>query len=214
MKPHMKIAVIGGTGKSGRYLVKALLQQEYAIKMLVRKTSRLEPYMDAAQCITGDVTNYENVYQTLSGCDAVISTLGLGLPPSAPNIFNAGAQNILRAMEALGIHRYIVTTGLNVDTPFDKKGPKTQTATNWMHDNFPVSTADKQKEYETLAASKAEWTMVRLPIITLTNDQGEINTSLEDCLGNAINAASLAAFLVAQLDDGTFIHQAPFIANK
>ena len=87
-------------------------------------------------------------------------------------------------------------------------------ATDWMYAHYPVSTTDKQKEYEILVAAKAAWTMVRLPMITLTDEVREISISTEDCPGEAINAASLAAFLITQLDDGVYIHEAPFIANK
>jgi hypothetical protein len=82
-----------------------------------------------------------------------------------------------------------------------------------MYDNFPVTTADKQLEYETLLKSNVGWTLVRLPLIEQTDEREEIKTSLEDCPGDKISAASLAHFLIEQLTDDRFIRKAPFIAN-
>lgn len=44
------------------------------------------------------------------------------------------------------IKRYILTTGLNVDTAMDKKSVKTAFATEWMKKNYPQTTADKRKD--------------------------------------------------------------------
>lgn len=213
MKQDIKIAVLGGTGKSGQYVVRALLQQNIPFKLLVRNRATLQVSSPLIEIIDGDATDYAAVSQLIEGCDAVLSTLGLGVPPSEPTLFLTATTNILRAMEEKGVVRYILTTGLNVNAPFDRKGEKAIFATDWMYQNFPVSTANKQQEYEALAASKMDWTLVRLPQIELTEARHPIDTSLEDCPGDKISATDLASFLVGQLSDRTFIRKAPFLAN-
>jgi hypothetical protein len=116
-------------------------------------------------------------------------------------------------MQARNITRYILTTGLNVDTPADKKGPVTQAGTNWMREHYPATTTDKQLEYELLAASSVDWTLVRLPLIGLTDTSEAIATSLQDCPGAGIHGTDLARFLVRQIEDKDFLRQAPFLAN-
>ncbi len=211
MNTH-KIAVIGGTGKSGTYLVKALLDKGYHIKMLVRNPERAQPNA-LTEIITGNVAHYTPVLETITGCDAVISTLGLGIPPSAPNVFSIATAQILKAMCETGITRYIVTAGLNVDAPGDDKGPEAKAATEWMYANFPTSTRNRQEEYNLLATSNVNWTMVRLPMIALTDAQPEVTVSLTDCPGTTISATSLARFLINQIEDGEFAGKAPFVAN-
>jgi putative NADH-flavin reductase len=208
------IAVIGGTGKSGTYLVKALLHKGYRIKMLVRNPERVTFQNPLAEIITGNVADYQSVLQTITGSNAVISTLGLGIPPSEHTIFSTANDNILNAMSQADVNRYIVIAGLNVDAPGDAKGPAAKAATEWMYANYPTSTHDRQLEYNLLSHSDADWTMVRLPMIELTDAQPEINVSLTDCPGTAISAASLAEFLIRQIEDDDFIRKAPFIANK
>lgn len=214
MKSYKTIAVIGGTGKAGQYLVKELLTQNYYIKMLVRNPQHFGKDHSNITIIHGDVADAGAVLQTVEGCDAVISTLGMGVPPSSPDIFTKATANILDAMQQNGIMRYIVITGLNVNTPQDRKGPKAQMATDWMYANYPASTQNKQQEYELLAQSDAGWTMVRLPMILLTDETPETEVNTEDCPGDNISAAALARFLINQLDDAQYIRQAPFIADK
>jgi putative NADH-flavin reductase len=213
MKNNIKIAVIGGTGKSGIYLVKELINQGFHLKMLVRNPDKLQIKSQFAEIVKGDVTDYSSVVTLIQGCQAVISTLGMGVPASEPTIFSRSTANVIQAMNEFNIQRYVVITGLNVDTPFDNKSPKTTFATDWMRKNYPVSTADKQTEYEILSNSNVEWTLVRLPLIEQTDETGEVNTSLEDCPGDKISATSLANFLISQLTDKKYVRKAPFIAN-
>lgn len=214
MNTNIKIAVIGGTGKSGRYLIKCLIQKGYPFKVLVRNPQHFTEDHPLAEVVVGDVTNPHAVHELLKDSNAVISMLGMGLPPGNPTQFATATHNILNAMQANNILRYIVTTGLNVDTPFDKKSTETAAATAWMHQNFPASSQSKQEEYELLYASTAGWTMLRLPMIELTDDIRPVATSLTDCPGSQISAASLADFALKQLFDNTYVRQAPFIADK
>lgn len=247
MKHIQKVAVIGGTGKSGKYLVRQLISQNIPFKILVRNVKRISEKntpieSPLIEVLHGDVRDYQTVLSLMEGCQAVISTLGLGNPPSEKNVFSQATKNIIRALNEPAINnsgrdsqvmqtdnarRYIVITGLNVDSPFDKKGPKTKMATDWMYANYPLTTADKQKEYDLLSESTINWTLVRLPFIELTDlstqqgvpgiqqtDSGsKIKVSLEDCPGDKISAADLAHFLIGQLSDNTYRHKSPFIAN-
>jgi len=213
MKNQLKIAVIGGTGKSGKYLIHQLIRQGFQFKILVRNPENFKTITPLAEVVIGNVGDYNSVHSLIDGCDAVISTLGMGNPPSEPSIFSQSTTHVIKAMIACNVKRYIVTTGLNVDTPFDKKSAKTAFATDWMKKTYPVSTANKQSEYDILTTSNIDWTLVRLPLIEQTDARGQLNISLEDCLGDKISATDLACFLIKQLSDSTYIKKAPFIAN-
>jgi putative NADH-flavin reductase len=214
MKHPIKIAVIGGTGKSGSYLVKALTSQGFPVRLLVRNPAKFQHDYSQVQIIQGNVNDYAKVRELLEGCDAVISTLGLGIPASEPSIFTTSTTHVLEAMAKTGVSRYLVTTGLNVNSPFDKKGVKSQMATDWMKANYPVSTQNKQEEFAILSKSTVDWTLVRLPMIEQTDEVSEIDISLEDCPGDKISATNLANFLIEQLTETTYIRKAPFIADK
>ena len=204
------IAVIGGTGKSGKFVVRELIRQDIHFRILVRDPAAYGH--SSGDIIRGDARDAHTILTLIKDCSAIISTLGQ--PKGEPPIFSAATRNVLAAMQTTGTKRYILTTGLNVDTPYDKKSALTQAGTQWMKEHYPDTTADKQLEYELLAASPANWTLVRLPLIGLTEDSAPIATSLEDCPGTHIHGIDLARFLIHQLnDDITHARQAPFLAN-
>lgn len=213
MQQSSKIAIIGGTGKAGKYVVNQLLQRGFRLKILLRNSEKFTIQSPQIEIIQGDVKDYETVLSLIRGTDAVISALGLGQPASETSIFSQTTTNILQVMKACNIQRYIVITGINVNTPFDKKSSKTQFATDWMYANYPKTTADKQKEYAILVESNVDWTLVRLPLIEQTNEIGGVQISLEDCLGDKISATDLANFLINQLTDETYISKSPFLSN-
>ncbi|MGY4537210.1 putative NADH-flavin reductase [Mucilaginibacter sp. UYNi724] len=212
MKPIHTVALIGGTGKAGKYLLKQLLLQNFRIKLLHRKPETLYLNNSLIEIIKGDARDYNAIYTLLQGCDAVLSCLSQ--PVGEPTIFSDATHNILQAMKAHHISRYITTAGLNVDTPADQKSEPTRFGTKWMYENFPTTTQDRQVEYQLLADSGIDWTMVRLPLIGHTDDISEINVSLVDCPGNGISATNLGLFIIAQMRSKEFVNQAPFIADK
>jgi len=213
MKQKIKIAIIGGTGKSGKYLVNQLINQGFQLKILLRNPNNFQLKSSLIEVIKGEVTNYNSIHSLIEDCQAVISTLGLGIPASEPTIFSQSTTNVIKAMNECNVHRYIVTTGLNVDTPFDKKSSKTSFGTDWMKKTFPISTTDKQLEYDILVNSNIDWTLVRLPLIEQTDERNKVSVDLEDCPGDKISATDLAFFLIEQLSSKAFIKKSPFLSN-
>ena len=176
MNEKQKVAVIGGTGKAGQYLVKELLRQQFPLKVLLRYRGSFQVENPLIQVVEGDARDYEAVRILVEGCTAVISAVGFRAG-EAP-IFSIATENVLRAIQERGVRRYISLTGLNVDTPFDQKTGPTQAGTQYMKDNFPLTTADKQVEYQKLVDSEADWTLVRLPLIQLTKVKGRRESKL------------------------------------
>jgi uncharacterized protein YbjT (DUF2867 family) len=212
MQIKNKVGVIGGTGKSGQFLTRELLKQNFPVRMLLRNPENLKIENPLIEVVKGDARDPQAVLQLVKGCQAVISTVGQ--PKSEFSIFSITTKNVIMAMDFFKVKRYISITGLNVDTPHDNKSAYTTSGTGWMKTNYPITTADKQVEWEILNASDLDWTLVRLPLIDLSEMKTETTISLTDCPGEKISAASLAVFLVDQLVDKTFLKQSPFIANR
>lgn len=206
-----KIAVIGGTGKSGQYLVQNLLKKGYSLKLLIRHPENFTIQNSLIEVVKGDVRDETAVRSLIEGTGVVMSTLGQ--PKGEKSIFSDAAENIIRAMNHYGVSRYIVTTGLSVNTSADHKNERVKMATDWMYQNYPETTADKQKEYELLFESHLNWTLVRLPLIHLTEENFPKETSLTDCKGEGISAADLAEFLASQVEDSEYIRKSPFLYN-
>ena len=211
MKQKIKIAVLGGGGRTGKYLVNNIIDRGFQIKLLLRKPEEFQIKSSLIEIIKGDATDPEAICNLVQGCQAVISTVGQRL--GEPLVASQAVMNVLEAMDKFGLKRFISLAGLNVDTPFDRKSAETNLATEWMKANFPEIHADRQKAYAFLAECKLDWTLIRVPYIEFVDAAGELTVNLEDCPSGKINAGSLAIFMVDQLSDETYIRKAPFVAS-
>ena len=206
-----KIAVLGGGGRTGKYLVNQLINSGFQLKVLLRHPEQFLIQSQQIEIVKGDATHPESIHQLVEGCEAIISVVGQR--PGEPLVACRATQNLLDAMNEFGIKRLISLAGLNVDAPSDRKGQETLMATEWMKANFPEIHADRQKSYELLEQSSLDWTLVRVPIIEFQEASGDLAVNLEDCLSGKINAGSLAVFLVEQLFDESYYRKAPFVAS-
>lgn len=208
---YKKIAVLGGTGKAGKYLIRELISQGYVVKALARDPRKMELSDPSLSVIQGNAREYEYIHRLLSDCDAAISTLG----PSRnePDTCSIAVGHIIKAMQVLNIQRFIEVAGLGIDTPGDKKGILTRSLVAVMKLFASAVIADRQKDYELLRQSNILWTVVRCPMIKLIDASRNVKTSLMDSPGNHISATDLARFLIDQLNSEMFICKAPFISN-
>lgn len=208
---QQKIAVLGGAGRTGKYLVNQLISKGFQLKVLLRHPENFLIQSPMIEIVKGDAINAESIRKLVEGCDAIISVVGQR--PGEPLVASQATQNLLDAMNEFGIRRLVSLAGLNVDVPTDMKSKETQLATEWMKTNFPEIHADRQKSYSLFEESLLDWTLVRVPFIEFQDASGELAVNLEDCPSGKINAGSLAVFLVGQLSDGTFFRKAPFVAS-
>jgi putative NADH-flavin reductase len=208
---QQKIAVLGGGGRTGKYLVNQLINKGFKLKVLLRHPEQFLIQSPQIEIVNGDATHSESIQQLVEGCEAIISLVGQR--PGEPLVASRATQNLLDAMNHFGIRRLISLAGLNVDTPSDQKGQETLMATEWMKTNYPEIHADRQKSYALLEQSLIDWILVRVPFIEFQEAAGELAINLTDCPSGKINAGSLAAFLVDQLFDESYYQKAPFVAN-
>ena len=62
-------------------------------------------------------------------------------------VFSIATANIIKAMYTFNLTRYIMITGLTLDTNTDKKGIRTRLLSFIMRLSFPSIITDKKKEY-------------------------------------------------------------------
>jgi dihydroflavonol-4-reductase len=83
----MKILVTGGTGLVGGSIVRALLQQENQVRVLVRQKSKTEHLTaQGVEVAYGDILDIHSIRKALEGCDtlyhsavAMFDTCGLSV---------------------------------------------------------------------------------------------------------------------------------------
>lgn len=210
MKNIKKVAVLGGGGRAGNYLVNQLLEEGFSVKLLLRNPENFFIQNPEIEIIKGDAIDLESIKSLLKDCDAVLSTIGQR--KDEPLVASVATQNILKVMSNYRIQRYLLLAGLNIDTPFDKKSEKTKMATDWMKANFPIIQEDRQKAYDFLIESDVNWTQIRVPFIEFTDLSSEIVVNVEDCLGDKISAINIAKFMIQEMNESKFSKQSPFIS--
>lgn len=209
MKNISKVAVLGGGGRTGKYLVNQLLENGFNVKLLLRNPDDFAIQNSKIEIIKGDAINEESINLLLKDCQAVLSAIGQRV--GEPMVASQATKNVLKAMNEYDIERYVLLAGLNIDTPFDKKSSKTIIATDWMKTNFPEIQKDRQLTYDLLNNSKVDWTQVRVPLIIFSDDSHEISVNLEDCLGDTITALDISKFLVKEMVESKYVRHSPFI---
>jgi len=211
MKQPIKVALLGATGKAGKSILQELLQQGYHVKALIRTLENFSITHPLLEVVKGDIKDFETTRLLLSQCQVIISSIGP--KKDEPLVQSLATTNILKAMDELHIHRYILLAGLNVDVPGDQKSTANQASSEWMRQTFPEAVADRQLAYEILSSSKTDSTFVRLPWIEQTGERRGSIVNLQDCLCEKISTMDLSDFLIQQITDTEYIRKSPFVAS-
>lgn len=157
----MKVAVIGGTGFVGSYLVDELLKQGHQPVLLVRPGSESKvEQRERCTLLPGNVKDQASVRQTLKGCDAVIYNIGILREFKNQGITFEELQHraAVRTMDAAlekGVRRFILMSANGV-----KAG------------GTPYQTTKYQAE-QSLKKTDLDWTIFR-PSVMFGDPKGEM----------------------------------------
>ena len=106
----MKIAVIGATGFVGSHIVNELVNRNYDVLAISRKSKTSDK--GNLTYVALDIFDTNELADALKGCNVVVSAYNPGW--SNPNIYEEflkGSQAIQQAVKLAGIKRYIVIGG-------------------------------------------------------------------------------------------------------
>lgn len=210
----MKLLIVGGTGGTGRELIRQAIDQGHIVTALVRNPKRLKITHQNLKSIKGDVLDPKSVQAAVAGQDAVLSTLGHKRFFIKTNILSAGTGNIIRAMEMHNVKRFICVTSLGVNNSKFKLG--------LYYTLFVIPVIlffyfrDKSKQENLIKNSDLDWTIVRPG--QLTNGKKHNRYKHGTDVGNyiltkMISRANVADFMLSQLSDDTYLRKTPGVTN-
>lgn len=210
MNHSQRIALIGGTGRVGKYVAIKAMEKGYQVRMLVRNPSKHA--LTDVDVVKGDVRDRSVIQCLLKECDVVINAFGQ--PMKAHPIYSTVTQSILEAMTESNIRRYIGVTGGSLSLNSDKKSMVNRFGSTVFELLFSRMMNDKKKEWMVLLLNKhIDWTMVRLPFVLDKDEKQLIKEHLTDMPGSTIRNGDIATFLLQQIDNDSYVHKAPFISN-
>jgi putative NADH-flavin reductase len=210
----MKLFIIGGTGKTGRELIKQGLDQGHSITALVRNPNKVKLNDINLKVIKGNVLALDSFEKAIKEQDAVLSALGHKRFIIPTSILAKGTINIINAMKKHHVKRLICITSLGVNDSRFKLGLYYTLFT------IPVILffyfLDKSKQEKLIMNSDLDWTIVRPG--QLTNGKKRTNYKHGRSIGHyvltkMISRASVAHFMLNQLQVKTYIKKTPGITN-
>lgn len=205
----MKIAVFGATRGTGYQFVIQALAMGHQVRALAREPSKLALDAESLTVIAGNVLDEPRVRETIAGSDGVLVSLG-NTPGNPDMVVSKGTAIVTGVMQELGYpRRLVVVTSLGVgesrdQVPFGFK--------MLMKTVLGSIMADKEAQEVLVKASGLDWTIVRPGGLTDGPATGQFASGLDPkIVAGQVARADVAAFLLQQFDDTTYLHEAPAI---
>ncbi len=212
-KRPSRLLIIGATGGSGRQLVTRALARGYVVTALVREPAKLQIEHPQFTVVQGDVLDYASVAAAMRGQEAVVSALGHKRYFYPTRILSEGTRNILRAMEAHGVSRFVCETSLGIGDSVGRMGLYYTFFTIPLI--LPFYFWDKTRQEKIIAQSHVEWIIVRPGLLTNGEPRGHYRAGA--AIGNyittvRISRADVADFMLKQLESDTYLRTAADVA--
>lgn len=119
----MRVAVIGGTGFVGSYIVDALVGAGHEVSLLVRQGSEHKVHQRGpVRTVAGNIGSAERLTETISGCDAVIYCIGIlrEFPGRGITFESTQFDGVVRTVEAAlenNARRFLLMSANGVKSP-------------------------------------------------------------------------------------------------
>src|SRR3984957_20735535 len=104
----MKIAVIGGAGRTGRQVVRQALDRGHEVVAVARSPEKLNVADDRLTVAAADVHDADALARAVVGADAIVSTFGPAAGCQPTDVYSAGITNVLAAINGGATRRLAV----------------------------------------------------------------------------------------------------------
>lgn len=158
----------------------------------------------------GDVLDYAAVEATVRGQEAVLSALGHKRWFYPNRILSDGTRNVVRAMETVGVQRFICETSLGLGESCGRMGLSYTLFVIPLI--LPSYFWDKRRQERLIRASSLDWIIVRPGVLTNGPKRGIYRHGAR--VGHwlwtvRISRADVADFMLNQVTDNTYLRSAP-----
>lgn len=158
----MQVALIGGTGFVGAFVLEALLQRGHQVVALVREPGKLAA-RPGLQVVRVDVMDSQAVAAAVRGSDAVLSAYNAGW--TNPNIygdFMRGSSAIVQGVKAAGVARYVVVGGAG--SLYNAPGVQLVDAPEFPAAIYPGASAARDMLTALQKETELDWTLLSPPV--------------------------------------------------
>lgn len=203
----MNIIIFGATGSVGRHMVSQASAAGHKVTAFGRTAGKLAKDHPNLRTVAGDVLDPEAVAAAVKGHDAVVCAIGAG----RNGVVRArGTANIIEGMRRHGVRRLICQSTLGAGDSV------VHLNFFWKYIMFGLllrpAFADHAEQERLVMASGLDWTIVRPAAFTDGPATGAYKhgfSASEKRLTLKISRADVAAFMLAQLADDTYLRKTP-----
>jgi nucleoside-diphosphate-sugar epimerase len=193
----MEVAVTGGSGRLGRYVIQRLLKEGDTVRSL-DVVAPQQPLAAGVRFTQVDLTNLDAVKAAFEGCDGIMHLGGFpgvnGRPPGLLYYNNTvGSYNVLLACSQLGIKRVSMASSINALSgldihhcdyrylPVDEKHP------TFNQDEYGLSKCVLEAQCDSFGRRHPDMTISSLRLHALLEWPIERSSTLDDaCMPGAL----------------------------
>jgi putative NADH-flavin reductase len=208
----MKLLVFGSTGGTGRQLLIQSLDQDHTVTAYARDPAKIEDIQHSRLTVVrGDVLDAATVKSAVAGHEGIL--VSIGTSAARTTLREEGTRNIVEAMQSAGVKRLVCLSSLGVGD---------------SRTNLPFFTryiivgiflrhafADHELQEAVVRQSSLDWTIVRPPHLKDGPRTGVYQhgfSTTDKRIKGWISRADVADFMLKQLVDDTYLHQAPGVS--
>jgi uncharacterized protein YbjT (DUF2867 family) len=206
----MNITIFGATGTIGRLVVDQALADGHDVTAFTRDAARVTAKHDRLQVVEGDVTDPAACLPAVKDADAVVVVLGAG---RKGEVREAGTRAVVAAMKQAGGGRLVCQSTLGIGSS------RPHLNLWWKYVMFGAllrpAYADHVRQERVVEESDLDWTIVR-PSAFADQSPGPVRHGFagsESGLRLKIARADVAAFLLGQLEDETYLRRAVSVSS-
>jgi len=210
----VKVLIIGASKGIGLATTKAALAAGYEVRAFARSAAAMPLSDPRLEKMPGDATSPQDVEAALAGVDAVILTLGVGLGDliKPVHLFSDATRVIVAAMTEKSVKRLVCVTGFGAGDSRTSIGVLQRVPFQIV---FGRAYDDKTRQEDLIKQSGLDWTIAR-PGVLLNGPKSSRYKVLREpssWRNGIISRASVADFLVKQIEDRAYLRAAPVLVN-
>ena len=209
-----RVLIIGASKGIGLETTRQALEAGHYVRALARSAAGIALSDPNLEKVRGDALQSQDVEAALSGVDVAIQTLGVGLGDlfRPVHLFSDATGVLIAAMRAQGVKRLICVTGFGAG---DSQASISCLQRLPFQIVFGRAYDDKSSQERLIKESELVWTIVRPGVLTSGPRTGRFKILAEASQWRygIISRSDVAEFLVRQIVDRTFVHEALVLVN-
>ncbi len=218
----MSLLILGGTGGTGKLLIREALQNGYSVRTIARHPQKLPVESAALTVFEGNPSDPRLLASALEGCETVVSALNISrksvnpwAPLTTPQEFMSQTmQRVLRIGSEKQLKRAIIVSAWGVNESFKELPFWFKALVKWS--NIGAAYQDHGRQEHVLRSSGLEWTAVRPSGLTDSKKLKPLKISIngKPRPSLTISRQNVARFMISEIQNRAYLNKAITVSES